>query len=65
VLCGLIECVEDGVMEQCLGGYAGTGKTTLVFGRKERFPDFAVCAYTGKAVSVIRCKGVQDANTIH
>lgn len=50
----------------CLGGHAGTGKTTLVralvghFGRSA----VAVCAYTGKAASVLRQKSV-SASTIH
>lgn len=58
-----------------LGGYAGTGKTTLVallaevLGRTRRL---AFCSYTGKAASVLRQKlrdaGVADAercSTIH
>jgi exodeoxyribonuclease-5 len=49
-----------------LGGYAGTGKTTLVrevvraLGRHVR-----VCAYTGKAAHVLRTKGIEEAQTIH
>lgn len=50
--------------EQTLGGYAGTGKTTVIRELKNRLPDFAVCAYTGKAANVLRRKGV-DASTIH
>jgi exodeoxyribonuclease-5 len=49
---------------QSLGGYAGTGKTTVVRELSERLPDFAVCAFTGKAASVLRRKGVA-ASTIH
>lgn len=47
-----------------MGGYAGTGKTTLIreLVRSQRA---TVCAYTGKAVSVLRDKGVHDAMTIH
>src|SRR5262249_45426389 len=49
---------------QTLGGYAGTGKTTVIKTLIERLPEFAVCAYTGKAANVLRTKGVQ-ASTIH
>jgi exodeoxyribonuclease-5 len=50
---------------QTLGGYAGTGKTTLVghLCRKE-LRGFAVCAFTGKAANVLRRKGI-GASTIH
>lgn len=49
-----------------LGGYAGTGKTTVirelldVLGRYE----VVVCAFTGKAAAVLRAKGV-SATTMH
>lgn len=43
---------------QTLGGYAGTGKTTVIKTLKARLPGFAVCAYTGKAANVLRVKGV-------
>jgi exodeoxyribonuclease-5 len=50
-----------------LSGYAGTGKTSLIHlilaslaGRR-----VAVVAYTGKAASVLRSKGVNGARTIH
>ena len=51
------------------GGYAGTGKTTLIKHILED-PEFLidnpiVCAFTGKAASVLRAKGVADAGTIH
>jgi exodeoxyribonuclease-5 len=49
---------------QTLGGYAGTGKTTVIKHLADALPDFAVCAYTGKAAHVLRCKGV-SAQTIH
>jgi exodeoxyribonuclease-5 len=48
-----------------LGGYAGTGKTTLMKSLVEQFPSTAVVAYTGKAVEVLRSKGLPDAQTIH
>lgn len=49
---------------QTLGGYAGTGKTTLVAYLKSVLPNWAVCAYTGKATERLRVKGL-DADTIH
>ena len=49
---------------QTLGGYAGTGKTTVIKTLKQKLPDFAVCAFTGKAANVLRRKQVA-ASTIH
>lgn len=48
-----------------LGGLAGTGKSTCLAAMVERLPNYAVCAYTGKAANVLRRKGVADACTIH
>ena len=49
-----------------LGGYAGTGKSTLL---RELLPMTRrivhVCAYTGKAAHVLRSKGIEQARTIH
>jgi exodeoxyribonuclease-5 len=47
-----------------LGGYAGTGKTTLVSVLVERLPGVACAALSGKAAHVLRSKGV-DARTVH
>ncbi|MEO1102715.1 MAG: AAA family ATPase [Pseudomonadota bacterium] len=49
-----------------LGGYAGTGKTTLAKHIAEGV-DGPVCfaAYTGKAASVMRAKGCDGARTLH
>jgi ATP-dependent exoDNAse (exonuclease V) alpha subunit len=47
-----------------LGGYAGTGKTTLIAYLAEVWPSVAVAALGGKAAHVLRYKGV-DATTIH
>lgn len=47
-----------------LGGRAGCGKTTVIKHLIELLPNFAVCAYTGKASNVLRKKGVA-AKTIH
>lgn len=49
---------------QTLGGYAGTGKTTVITVLAQALEQFAVCAYTGKAANVLRKKGMQ-ASTIH
>ena len=48
-----------------IGGYAGTGKTVVLKHLSDYFPNFAVCAYTGKASDVLRRKGVSGASTIH
>jgi exodeoxyribonuclease-5 len=50
--------------EITIGGRAGTGKTTVIRHLAGLLPRFAVCAYTGKAVNVLRGKGV-EARTIH
>lgn len=47
-----------------LGGYAGTGKSTCLTFLTQQFPNFLICAYTGKAANVLRKKGIL-ANTIH
>jgi len=49
-----------------IGGYAGTGKTTLIQAIRASLNEpLIVCAYTGKAASVLRSKGIDDACTIH
>lgn len=49
-----------------LGGYAGTGKSTLIGQiRANTRVRIAICAYTGKAAHVLRSKGLQAARTIH
>ena len=49
---------------QTLGGFAGTGKTTLIKTLQEWLPGMVICAYTGKAANILRRKGI-DASTIH
>jgi len=49
---------------QTLSGYAGTGKSCVVQHLSQLLPNFAVCAYTGKAVNTLRKKKI-DAKTIH
>ncbi len=52
-----------------LGGYAGTGKTTLLKALRQKLHDARastrVAAFTGKAVNVLQRKGIGDATTIH
>lgn len=49
-----------------LFGYAGTGKTTLARHIAEDIDgNVLFCAFTGKAASVMRAKGCEDASTIH
>jgi exodeoxyribonuclease-5 len=47
-----------------LGGYAGTGKTTLIAHLAQTWEGVAVAALCGKAAHVLRAKGVA-ATTIH
>jgi len=55
---------EHNLHQQCIGGYAGVGKTTIIRYLTQFFPRFGVCAFTGKAANVLRRKGI-DASTIH
>lgn len=48
-----------------VGGFAGSGKSTIIRNLIELLPNFSVCAYTGKAANVLRKKGIHDAKTIH
>ncbi len=69
------EAVEEAVnvldgdgLTLTIGGLAGTGKTTIVKSileslRGKKF--IGVAAFTGKAVSVLRSKGVPRAQTLH
>src|SRR5262249_23627577 len=50
---------------QTLGGFAGTGKTTLIRTLSKARPMFACAAYTGKAANVMKKKGLLGASTIH
>lgn len=48
------------------GGFAGTGKSTIVSVLRQRLgADVAICAPTGKAAHVLRTKGLGDATTVH
>lgn len=48
-----------------MGGYGGTGKSTCLKFIAKKYPNFAVCAFTGKACNVLRRKGIPNAETIH
>ena len=48
-----------------IGGYAGTGKTTIAKWIVNKVPGAMVCAFTGKAASRLREKGLDGAATIH
>ena len=50
-----------------IGGLAGTGKTTLIkeMLKRDQFSNWAVASFTGKAVDVLRSKGIGRAQTIH
>jgi len=54
-------------LELTLGGLAGTGKTTSLFEVLDAIRPWKVevAAFTGKAVSVLRGKGMQSARTLH
>jgi len=48
-----------------LGGYAGTGKSTLVSHLAEIWDNVAIATLCGKAAHVLRLKGATEAQTIH
>lgn len=48
-----------------LSGYAGTGKTTLARKLEDELGAVMFLAYTGKAVNVLREKGISQFSTIH
>lgn len=50
--------------EFALGGFAGTGKTTLIKRVSDRYSSRCV-AFTGKAAYVLRSKGIPNTSTIH
>lgn len=62
---------EKGPQEFYLAGYAGVGKSTIAnlaieeIKAKYKAEKVRTAAYTGKAASVLRRKGVDDAQTIH
>jgi exodeoxyribonuclease-5 len=48
-----------------LGGYAGTGKTTIISSVLNHWKNVAVVAPTGKAVNRLKQTGIEGATTIH
>lgn len=51
-----------------LGGYAGTGKTTVikaVLDYLQKDNRITIAAFTGKAVNVLQRKGLKEAQTLH
>ena len=48
-----------------IGGYAGTGKTTILAALSKEFPNAAIVAPTGKAVNRLQMNKLWDAQTIH
>lgn len=51
--------------EFAIGGFAGTGKSTIIQVLLRDFPGAKVAAFTGKAVYVLHQKGIADAITLH
>jgi exodeoxyribonuclease-5 len=62
-----VKGIKSGIPMTRIGGYAGTGKTTLIHEVLRRVGNrpTGVVAYTGKAVDVLRGKGIAEARTIH
>jgi len=58
---------DKGSKRFVLGGYAGTGKSTLARHLEDAIGAHNIyyCAYTGKAANVLREKGCQNVDTIH
>lgn len=56
-------------LEFKLGGYAGTGKTTLIKALKDHLNEsdigYEIAAFTGKAVNVLQKKGLTESSTLH
>jgi len=65
VLYNVFSDIKNGKKQISIGGFAGTGKSVLVSYLTKFYPNFGVCAYTGKAGNVLRKKGICGASTIH
>lgn len=61
----IVEWLKTDKKYFAVGGYAGTGKTTVGRWLQEEIGGASFCAYTGKAVSVLKAKGCHDVQTIH
>lgn len=65
VVNSILSDIKNKKKQITMGGYAGTGKTTIIKQLIESLNGFAVCAYTGKAANILRKKGMSAAQTIH
>lgn len=61
----IIEWLKTSKQDFVVGGYAGTGKTTIGRFLQNEIGGASFAAYTGKAVNVLRGKGCYDVSTIH
>lgn len=64
----VIQCLLESIKKQqvtTLGGFAGSGKSTVIQHLCHVMKNWSVAAYTGQAAHVLRKKGVTDASTIH
>lgn len=61
----IVEWLKTDEKYFAVGGYAGTGKTTIGRWLQEEIGGASFAAYTGKAVSVLQGKGCRDVATIH
>jgi len=59
-----VEAISEGTLFR-IGGYAGTGKTTIARYIVEAVPNAMVCAFTGKAARRLQEKGLPMAQTLH
>ena len=57
--------ITDDNQTLVLHGLAGTGKTTVLTAIANEYPDAKLCAFTGKAASVLRAKSGLKACTVH
>lgn len=57
--------VKQGRNVYKIGGYAGSGKTTIAKQIVKQLSRVAVCSFTGKAAYNLRQKGINEAKTIH
>jgi exodeoxyribonuclease-5 len=60
-----VDTINDGGMLFKIGGYAGTGKTTVAKSIVEQLNGVISCAFTGKAAYRLREKGLSNTSTIH
>ena len=64
VIHGVLDNIKSGKQIIKVSGFAGTGKSTIVYNLYHALPNSAVCAFTGKAADVLRKKHI-PATTIH